>query len=214
MKHIPDKAISEFISAAHKIGEYELVQCSSGNLSWRLDNEHMLITESGSWLAELTCDEIVPCRISDLSSLNGLKPSVEAGFHGGILTKRNDIDVVLHFQSPYATAMACQGHQSVNQFYIPEIPYHIGPVGIVPYLRPGSPEFAHAVISVMVDHNLAILRNHGLVTVGGSFKKAIERAVFYELACKVSAIAGKNASPLPKEAVAALRQAGEKAISV
>ena len=39
--------------------------------------------------------------------------------------------------------------------------------------------------NAMKDSNIVILANHGLVTVGVDFNDAIQRAVFFELACQI-----------------------------
>jgi ribulose-5-phosphate 4-epimerase/fuculose-1-phosphate aldolase len=92
---------------------------------------------------------------------------------------------------------------------IPEIPYYIGPVAWVPYLAPGSHQLASAVTSAMKKHDLAILRNHGLVAVGKTFDEVITKAVFFELACKIILHAGQQLQVLSKEAITELRQKGQ-----
>lgn len=185
-----------------------LMRCSSGNMSKRVDRERMVVTATRTWMADIETDQIVLCRIADGEVLNDRKPSVETVFHAGILRERTDIEVVLHFQTPAATAFACRDDLEGTDFYIiPEIPYYIGPIAIVPYLMPGSPELARAVVDAMREHNLAILRNHGLVTVGRDYDDAIQRAAFFELACEILLHAGEHAAPLNAQAAKALRDA-------
>jgi len=133
--------------------------------------------------------------------LNGVKPTVEARFHSGILRARPDVNVVLHYQSPCATTLACQKIKRVNYNVIPEIPFYIGPIGQVPYLPPGSPELADAVIKAMTAHDLAVMANHGQVTVSHDFDHAIQGAEFFELACQILLSSGRNAKPLSAQAV-------------
>ena len=89
---------------------------------------------------------------------------------------RPEIDVVMHFQAPHATTLACRESRDVNFFVIPEIPFYIGPIGRVPYLPPGSQELADAVVKVMRDHNLALMANHGQVTVARDLNHVIQNA--------------------------------------
>jgi ribulose-5-phosphate 4-epimerase/fuculose-1-phosphate aldolase len=207
MEKVSDKHLEEFIAVAHRVAEYGLVLCASGNLSWRVDHELMLITETNSWMENISKDQVALCRIEDGAPLNGKKPSKEIGFHAGILRGRADVNVVLHFQSPCATTVACIEPEVENFFVIPEIPYYIGPVAVVPYLVPGSRELAQAVTSAIKEHDLAILRNHGQVAVGESLDEAIEKAAYFELACKIILGAGGRIQPLSSQAVAHLRQA-------
>jgi ribulose-5-phosphate 4-epimerase/fuculose-1-phosphate aldolase len=185
------------------------MQCSSGNLSCRADAEHVLISASRSWLADLTPAQVVIMRLADGAVLNGLTPSVESRFHLGILRARPEIDVVLHFQPPHAVALACQEQQGIDYNVVPEIPYYIGPIGHVPYLEPGTPELADAVIATMRTHNLCVLRNHGHVTVGKTFHQAIQNAVFFEMACGIIVRSGARLQPLAPAAAERMRQASK-----
>ncbi len=117
MMHVSGKYLEEFVAACHRVASYGLVRSSSGNLSWRVSEEHMLITATRSWMGELTREQIAICRISDGAVLNEKKPSAGNGFHFGILHERSDVNVVLHFQSPYVTAIACSG-RDYNNFSI------------------------------------------------------------------------------------------------
>ena len=209
MVNISDKCFEDFIAAARRIAEHGLVLCSSGNCSWRVDEKRMLITVTDSWMSTMSKDQIAVCRIDDGSSLNGNKPSKEIGFHIGILQERSDINVVLHYQSPYATTLSCGEGRVENFSVIPEIPYYIGPVAWVPYFTPGPRELAGAITSAMKQHEVAILRNHGLVAVGKTVDEVITKAVFFELACKIILHAGENVQGLSKEAIAELRHKGQ-----
>lgn len=181
----PDKQVAAFITACRRVAEHGLVRCSSGNLSQRLDDERMLISASRAWLGEITGQQVALCRIKDAVSLNSVKPSAEVGFHAGILSARTDVNIVLHFQTPAATAIACRDPDKVDYFVLPEIPYYIGDVASVPYMNPGTPELAEAVVKAAAGHDMVMLRNHGQVTVGKDAEDAIQKAVFFELACDI-----------------------------
>ena len=209
MKNIPEKCFEEFIAAARRFAEHGLVLCSSGNLSSRVENEYMLITTTDSWMSTLSKNQVAVCRVDDSGILNDKLPSKEIGFHAGILRERSDVNVVLHYQSPYATTLSCCKEQVEDYSVIPEIPYYIGPVAVVPYFTPGSQELAGEIISAMKRHDVAILRNHGLVAVGETFDDVITKAVFFELACKIIVHAGQHVQVLSKEAIAELRQKGQ-----
>ncbi len=97
--------IEEFVRQARRVGAAGLTICSSGNLSWRLENDEVLLSGTGSWVPELTADRVSVCRLSTGEVLNGVRPSMESVFHMGVMRRREDVNVVLHFQSPYATAV-------------------------------------------------------------------------------------------------------------
>ncbi len=204
IKPVPREQLNAFVTTCHEAAARGLMRCSSGNLSWRIGDGHMLVTRTRSWLGRLTLNDIAVCSIEDGAVLGDVRPTVENRFHAGILRARPDVHVVLHYQSPHATALACQQRSHVNFNVIPEIPFYIGPVGRVPYLPPGSQELADAVIEAMTGHDLAIMANHGQVTAAADFDHAIQNAEFFELACQIILLSEGHVKPLSADAVSQL----------
>ncbi len=200
MKEIKDELKKLFIDTAHKIAELGLVRCSSGNLSLRVDHNTILITATGSWMERLIDNEVSICNL-DGTVLNDIKPSVEFGFHAGIYKVRNDVNAVLHFQSPYATAVACSELSSEDFNIIPEVPYYIRSIAKVPFYPPGSEQLADAVTEKAAQNNMIIMQNHGLVTFANNIDLLIKRAVFFELACQILLIGGNRIRGLSKEQI-------------
>lgn len=177
--------IKMFLEQAHRYGASKLMRCSSGNLSWRIGNQ-AYVSGTGSWLENLTEEQISISEIESGETKNDVRPSMESTFHLGVLRERTDVNVVLHFQSEYATAVACLKEKPTNFNVIAEVPAHVGrDIPIIPYLRPGSPALANAVSEAMKDHNAVLLTNHGQVVCGKTFDEVYERAVFFEMACRI-----------------------------
>lgn len=198
---ITDEHIKQFIEQAHRIGKAGLTQCSSGNLSWRIGDE-ALVSGTGSWVPELTEDKVSICRISTGEVLNGVKPSMESVFHLGVLRERPDVNVVMHFQSEYATAVACMEETPKDFNVTAEVPCHVGAeIPVIPYFRPGSKELAEAVIEGMKEHNSVLLKKHGQVVCGKDFNQAFERATFFEMACRIIILSGGKYMTLSREEI-------------
>lgn len=179
------KDFQEYIKQAHRYAGAGLMQCSSGNLSWRI-GENALISGSGSWLSNIKENEISICNIAKGIPQNRVKPSIEAPFHLGILRNRADINIVLHFQSEYATAVSCMKEKPRNFNVTIEIPCYLGrDIPIVPYYTPGSPELTNVVVDAMQKHNSILLTNHGQVVCGKDFDQVYQRAIFLEMACRI-----------------------------
>ena len=195
---ITDKHIEQFLAAAHQTGERRLTRCSSGNLSWRI-GEFALISATGSWLPELQAGQISICRVATGEITNGIRPSMESGFHLQILQNRPDVNVVLHCQSIYATTIACMKKKPDNFNVSIEI-------AIVPYYRPGSAELAKAVSEALLNHDAALLEKHGQVYAGKDLKSTIEKAEFLEMACEIMIHSGMNYNPLTLPEIEELEQ--------
>ncbi|NLH17244.1 MAG: class II aldolase/adducin family protein [Phycisphaerae bacterium] len=205
---VDPKTLQVFVAACHKVAEYGLIRCSSGNLSWRIGNNRALLSASRSWLGELDASQVAICELNSEQCINGKTPTVETRFHLGILKQRPEMNVVLHFQSPYATAIACGDPQQYNYNVIIEVPVYVGEPAVIDYCMPGTEPLAQKVIEAMRDHDMAILRNHGLVTCGRDFNDAIQKAVFFELACQIL-LTGNKIQPLGPDAIPPLRAAGK-----
>jgi len=155
-------------------------------------------------MENLSPAQVSVCRISDGALLDGNKPTIEIGFHAGILRTRPDVHVVMHFQTPCATTLACRPPGEVDYFVIPEIPCYIGHVARVPYLPPGSKGLAKAVTDAMRDHDMVVMGNHGQVTVAADMDHLIQNAEFFELACGIIVRGGDGVRPLAEEEVNAM----------
>lgn len=202
---IIQRQIEKFLEYAHRVGQAGLTICSSGNLSLRIGDE-VLVSGTGSWVPDLTADRVSIVRFSDGAILNGVKPSMESVFHLGVMRERpEEVRCVLHFQSPYATAVACMKELPTDFNVTAEVPIHVGrEIPVIPYFRPGSPELAQHVIEAMKEHNSVILRKHGQVVCGSSFEQAFERAMFFEMACRIVVLNGANVDPFTQAEIADL----------
>ena len=204
MKMIADKHIQEFVAQAHRVGELGLTICSSGNLSWRIGDK-ALISGTGSWVPSLREEQVSVCDVATGEVLNGVKPSMESVFHLGVMRRRPDVGVVLHFQSPYATQVACSEVRPKSYNVTAEVPLHVGRViPEIPFYRPGSPELAEAVVNALRDRNSALMLKHGQVVCGKDFDDVIQRAMFFEMACRICVLADMHPAVLTEEEVDAL----------
>ena len=212
MVMITKEQIDIFVAQAHRYGDAKLMLCSSGNLSWRVGDK-MLVSGTGSWLPVLPPEKVAVCDIMSGQVENGVRPSMESVFHLGILRERPEVNVVLHFQSEYATVVACMKNKPSDFNVTLEVPYHVGEVAVVPYYRPGSFELANAVIEAMKDHDAVLLSNHGQVVCGRDFDEVLERALFFEMVCRIIVQSRMDYTVLSPESVEELRVKllGEKA---
>lgn len=215
MKNVSKKIVEEFVHACRETAACGLVRCSGGNLSMRVDGKRLLVKASRCWMGRMTPTDACLCRISDGTVIEGRKPSVETGFHAGILKARPEMNIVMHFQSPCATALACRKPGKINYFVVPEMPFYVGHVASVPYFAPGSRELAEVVTDAMRKHDMVVMGNHGQVTVARDTDHAIQNAMFFELASEIILRGGDSVVPLPdreSRALLKLRQAASAGV--
>ena len=186
MSLFPD-VVQDLIRAGREAQAAGLMVATSGNISARVDEGRFAISASGSRLGDLSSDRIAFCSLGD-DSWEGAKPSLETPFHRSIYRVRPDVGAVLHFQSPWATLMACAENPSFELDFIPEIPAYIERIGIVPYFHPGTPELANAVATEAKQDGcqMLVLTNHGQIAVGKDLDTVIRNATIFEFACSIA----------------------------
>ena len=194
-----EKLITGFVETARLCTHHSLVLCSSGNLSCRINRNEMMITGAGSWMSELSQKDVVTCDIRRGKTIRGKnKPSSELHLHRMIYLTRDSARAILHFQSENATAVACNKKiTSINFNVIPEIPFYIGDIGVVPACKPGSLALAEAVAEQSKNRRLIVMKNHGIVAIGETLRQAFQMSVFFELCCKIILVNGNNISTIP-----------------
>ena len=80
-----------------------------------------------------------------------------------------------------------------------EVPCHVGgEIPVIPYFRPGSPELAQHVVEALSQHNSCLLRKHGQVVCGKDFDEVFQRAMFFEMACRIIVLSGGRVDVLTK----------------
>lgn len=202
---IPIATYDEFVYWAHQTTIKGLLNCSSGNLSYRPDETRMLISQTGSWLENITTGQVSEINLADGSSLNSVTPSGEWRLHQAVYNQRSNAKVVLHFQSPYATILACR-NEVPDYNSIIEIPVYIGKVSHLPFLMPGSQQLANSVSVAAIESDIIQLGNHGQVAIGHNYKEVLEKAVFFEFSCRIIVGAANKYSPILAEDLPQLRQ--------
>jgi ribulose-5-phosphate 4-epimerase/fuculose-1-phosphate aldolase len=109
-------------------------------------------------------------------------PSVEWQMHWAAYQARPDATGAVHTHAPIATAFGI-----CNQSFAPinTDAVFLRDTVTVPWFMPGSKELADAVGEALQKSRGAILRNHGLMTVGVDLRKAATRAMILEETAKI-----------------------------
>jgi ribulose-5-phosphate 4-epimerase/fuculose-1-phosphate aldolase len=179
------EAIRDLIDFGKAVSDSGLAESSSGNVSVRLDEERMLVSGSGCELQALTQEHASVIALQDGNVMQGPKPSLERELHRRVYTVRKTVQAILHCQSRAATLLACHDDPPTNLDFIPEVPAYVRAHAYVPYATPGSEELAESVARAFEDPAVTVvqMRNHGQVIIGSTWRKTIQRAAFFELAC-------------------------------
>lgn len=179
------KMKEEIIRIGQRLYSQNLAVAKSGNLSCRLDAEHILITATGTRLGELDYDDIVKVDLSSGESADGKKASSELPLHG-LIYKNFSAKVVIHAHPPltngyFAVSDTLEALTFETKFYL----------GAVPCVKQDTPTVTKPdqVIDALKANRLVVLKNHGIVCMADKFDDALELVEALEEAVKTAAIA-------------------------
>jgi ribulose-5-phosphate 4-epimerase/fuculose-1-phosphate aldolase len=190
------------------IAHFGLNELTYNHISARVPGpgEEILINAFGLMFEEVCASNLVKVTVSGdvLDDPTGLGIN-EAGYviHGAIHAARPDVVCVIHSHTPAGMAVSAQAEgllpltQDAMLFY-EGIGYHDFE-GIAIDL-----EEQKRLVADLGPHSVMILRNHGLLTAGGSIAHAFNTMFFLENACRaqVAATAGGRPLNFPSEAAA------------
>ncbi|YCA41596.1 class II aldolase/adducin family protein [Bacillus sp. JZ8] len=162
----------------------QLAWGTSGNISARTVSDEMLITASGTSMANLSEDDFVKFHISTGQNYSERKASKETPMHLGIYQKREEINAVLHSSPFYTTLFACSNETIISELFV-ETMYYLEDIAYVDYFHPGSQELAEAVTAQASNANIIIMKNHGVVVLDESLLEAQMRLQTLEMACRM-----------------------------
>lgn len=172
-----DKALrEEMVSICRRMNSSGINQGTAGNLSVR-SSSGFLITPSGMPYDVMGPDDIVEMDFD--GTYVGRRPSSEWRFHRDILKAREDISVVLHCHSVYATTLACH-HRTIPSFH-----YMTGVAGgttirCAAYATFGTQALSDNALVALKDRLACLLGQHGQISLGTNLEHALWLAIEVE----------------------------------
>ncbi|HWI70922.1 MAG TPA: L-ribulose-5-phosphate 4-epimerase [Baekduia sp.] len=176
-----------------------LVAWTSGNLSARVPGEElMVIKASGVPYDELGPEAIVVCDLHGALVEGELAPSSDAATHGAIYRERPDAGGVAHTHSAYATAWAARG-EPIPCVLTAMADEFGGAIPVGPFALIGDEELGRAVVATLAESRspAALMRNHGVFTIGAAPRDAIKAAVMCEDVARTAHLARALGDPIP-----------------
>jgi ribulose-5-phosphate 4-epimerase/fuculose-1-phosphate aldolase len=209
----------ELAAVYRLVAHYRLTDLIFTHISLRLPgpDHHFLINPYGLLFEEITASSLVKIDLSGEKVEPSPHPVNPAGFviHSAIHAAREDARCILHTHTRAGCAVAAQ-----SQGLLP-----LNQISMEFYGRTAYHDYEGVALSLdeqerlvrdMGDHDVMILRNHGLLTVGRTPGEALLRMINLDKACQiqVDALAGNPELVLPSHALAlrtAAQLAGEDA---
>lgn len=184
----------EIIKTALMLKEYRLIALSGGNVSIRTKSGHVVVTPSGMLYETMVPEDVVVIDMEGNTIEGTRKVSVDTEAILYILKNMPEVNAVIHTHQVYASAVGLV--EDVMPAAVTTLPNAcLGPVTVAPYSSTASLEMGITSVKYLNKKRAVILKNHGVITVGGTLKEALYAAVYLEDAAKTYIMAKAIGKP-------------------
>lgn len=160
------------------------------------DPERLYMKPAAMGLEEIEVADLIEVDLHG-RKVGGERPShSEVFIHTGIMRARPEVSCVVHTHPPHAVAFGSLdrpllpvGHE--GSLFTDSLPIFSETTDLIV-----TRELGEALARTLGQHNAALLRNHGLVTTGGSVvAEAVMTALILDKACRVQLLAESAGGP-------------------
>lgn len=200
-----DAIKTQLVAVTTELYRAGVITAVGGNVSARCATrpDAAWITPSRIFKGALRAEDLVLIDGEGKKLAGDWEPSVEAIYHANLLRLRPAVNAVVHSHAPLATVFG------LGDWTMPPITAEavfIRDFPIIPFFVGGTPELAQAVVEHLGQSpaNGAYLRNHGLITLGGSLREAADLTLMVEHTLKIlfqCHALGRQPSLIPPESV-------------
>ena len=178
-----DQLRKQVIEGGLRLLNEGLVARTWGNISIRVDEDHMLITPSGRNYEDLSPEDIVLVNFHTSKYEGHIKPSSEKGLHCEIYRTRKEIHAVIHTHQMNASTVAAAQREVPP--ILDDMAQIIGPtVRVAEYALPSTRKITKKTVKALKGRNAALMANHGAVCIGRDLEEAFVVCQVLEKACK------------------------------
>ncbi|MCG8578479.1 MAG: class II aldolase/adducin family protein [Bacteroidales bacterium] len=178
------KEVAKWMRRLYKKG---LTTSLGGNISLRIDDNHIAITASETDKGRIKASEIAIVAMDGQLLDSSNRVSMETGMHLAIYNERPDVKAIVHAHAPMGSLFAAT-NQTINTTLLAEAYTIIGYPQKADYAAPGSDELAANVAKVSQNTNVILMENHGVLAVGVSLLQAFDRIEVLENAAKMTCL--------------------------
>lgn len=177
--------IEEIIKTAVMLHHRNMLAACDGNISYRIDDDNILITPSGKPKFLLQENDIAVIDING-KVLKG-KPSSEMLMHLEVYKMRADAKAVIHAHPPTAVAysIAYPDAEEIPGKSFSELILAVGKLPIVPFQLPGSAAMGTALHPYIQMSKVMVLARHGALSFGDDLVEAYNGIERLEHSCEI-----------------------------
>ena len=196
-KNLINEARQSVVEAGLALVHSAMTVGTYGNISCRIDKEHIAITPSGRNYEQLTAADIVVTDRDGEKTEGELLPSSELALHLEIYKSFPEAQAIVHTHSIYASALAAS-HKDLPPIIEDLTQIVGGTVRCTEYTLAGTKQLGRNAVEAMEGgRNAALLANHGAVCWGRNMKEALVTAHILEKGAQIYCIARSFGAPFP-----------------
>jgi L-fuculose-phosphate aldolase len=206
-----ESALRELIcEIGRRIWQRGMASANSGNISARLDHDHVIITPTLVSKGFMQAEQLLVMNLSGEVIRGEGYPTSETPMHLHLYRAMKNTGGVVHAHPPVATSFAIAG-KPLDRHLIPEAVIFLGEIPLVPFQLPGSPDLAESITPYLEGHDAILLQNHGVLCWGNDLEQAYHRLETVEFCAMVTLIAQLlgGAKEIPPEPLGNLLKARE-----
>jgi L-fuculose-phosphate aldolase len=193
---------ADLVRVCRLIYEKGWVAMNDGNVSIRLDKNHILCTPTAISKGQVEPDDLIVCDLSGNKVAGRRERTSEIAMHITVYELRPDVFSVVHAHPPVATGFATAG-RALDKALLPEVVIQLGAVPLAAYGLPGTPALSDGMLPYIPNYDAVLLENHGCTTWGADVWQAFFRMEMVEHFARITFVAEMlgGAKPLPREEV-------------
>jgi len=178
----------EIIKYAKLIYDKGFVCATDGNISYKVSNQHILMTPSGIRKSELTESDLVMLNMKGEKVAGKHPASSENKLHLKVYQLRPDIKTIIHAHPPVSTALTI-ADIPIDKPVLPEVILSLGDIPTAPYATPTTDEVPESIVNLIPTHDALMLKRHGSLTIGSTLESAYKKLEKMEYTAKIIMIA-------------------------
>lgn len=178
----------DIVKTCHRLDELQFIAGASGNVSYYLGEQRVIITPSGRNKGQIDIDDLVYIDLNGNKLCGDKKASSESKMHLTVYSNRTDIKAVVHAHPPFATGFAAAGI-ALDMTVLPEAILVLGNIPLIKYATPSTVEVPLCLEPYLQGSDVFLLSNHGALTLGKTLEDALYKMETLELFAKVIVIA-------------------------
>lgn len=174
------------VDVCHLLADRGFVGTYEGNVSYR-DGDKVYLTPTTQSKINASEGKIITTDLDGNLIEGDLMPTSETPMHTTVYKVRPDAKAIVHCHSPFATAYA-QANTPVINRVSPEFMMVFGQVPCLKYGRPGTLDIIAELEQYIMDYDVVLLANHGVLAVGKDPEEAFAKVMSLEILLKTEFI--------------------------